>query len=586
MQAQPPLSTPPAAQIAYTVQVAEVSQKRYRIQVQAEGLRRDTITFQLPAWTPGWYVLRSNEGNLSNFSARGPSQKPLRLQQTDVRTWTVTTEGASRVTFSYDVRASDTDFGFFEPYLDSEHGFVPGPATLAYIAESKESPCTITYQVPEGWKVASANTPVPGKPTTFSAPNYDALTDQPAELGKFTRIERTLGDVPVSVVIVGGDSTRYARWAESVFKIAQAGIKLLGGAPFERYIFFFHFARTESFTGGLEHLNGTVIRLDPNNLRQPDPENLAIVAHEFVHAWNVKRLRPAALGPFDYTRAVRVKDLWFAEGVTDYFAPRVLTEAGLASQRFWLGYQAEQLTQLMTNPARRRVTLEDASSKVWESQDESQGFGGLSYYNKGLVVGLLLDIELRQKTNNKVGLEDVLKTLLAQCLKTGKGYSEGEIERVATRLAGADLSAFFNRALRSTDELPIVELLAAGGIQADESIRKNTALGATWDFSQPSQARIASVDPSGPAAQAGLQGGDVVLSLGGQAIDSLLGGALTRYQPGERLPLTFWRDGAIQQGSLTLGAETEHSYRLRPLPRPTPLQARILASLSGTGSGS
>ena len=574
----------PPAHVAYTVEVVSSPTPHYRVSVTAEGLRTPDLAFQLPAWTPGWYVLRGNATNLSGFSARSASQKPLQLQQADPQTWRVSTEGSPSVTFSYDVKASDSGFGFFEPYLDRQHGFVPGPATLAYVVEGKEAPCTIAYKLPTGWEAASGNTPVAGVPATFSAPNYDTLADQPAELGKFTRIDRVISGVPVSVVLVGGEPSRYTRWSEGVFKVAQAGIKLFGGAPFERYVFFFHFAREGGFMGGLEHLNSTVIRLDPSVLSRPDAENLTLVAHEYVHAWNIKRIRPAALGPFDYTRPVRVNDLWFAEGVTDYFAPTLVAEAGLGTQRFWLGYQAEQLTQLMSNPARHTVTLEDTSYKVWESKDESEGYGGLSYYNKGLVVGLLLDIELRKRTENRIGLVDVLKDLLSQSKKSGRGYADREIERTASRLAGSDLSAFFERALRSTDELPITEQLNAGGILSEEAVSKSATLGIGWDLSTASQARIGSLAPQGPAAKAGLQVGDQVLSINGTPLDSVEGSLLTSQKPGEVIKVTYHRGGATLQAALTLGLEEARSYRLRALPRPSPLQEKILAVISGQRS--
>jgi predicted metalloprotease with PDZ domain len=198
-----------------------------------------------------------------------------------------------------------------------------------------------------------------------------------------------------------------------------------------------------------------------------------------------------------------------------------------------------------------------------------------------LVVGLLLDIELRKRTANTIGLIDVLKDLLAQCQKSGRGYAEGEIERTASRLAKSDLSSFFERALRSTDELQIIEQLAAGGILAEAAVSKSATLGIGWDLSQVGQAKIGIVAPQGPAAKAGLLPGDVILSVDGQPLEALLGGAFTTQKPGDTLRLTYQRSGVTQQATLTLGTEEATSFRLRPAPRPTTSQAGILAGLSG-----
>lgn len=575
------IQPPSEVHLAYTVRVAS-AQQGFEVSVRATGLKGRQASFQLPGWTPGWYVFRGNEENLSGFSAKGPEGRPLTIQQTEKRTWQVELSGAPEVTFSYRVRASDTGLGFFEPYLDERHGFVPGPAALVYVVDQKEVPCSIDYEVPDGWQVASANAPVAGKPHAFTAPNYDTLIDQPAELGYFSRQERTIQGVPVSIVMVGADGADTTRWVNQVFKIAEAGIRVLGGPPFPRYTFFFHFSRKDGFIGGLEHLNGTVIRLSPSVLRQVDAENLALVAHEFVHAWNVKRARPAALGPFDYTKQVRVKDLWFCEGVTDYYAPRLLVEAGIATQRFWLGYHTEQLNTLMDNPARHEITLEEASRQVWESEAESQGAGGLSYYNKGLVVGLLLDIELRRRTDNKVGLDDLLKALVAQAQKTGKGFADGEIERLASSLSRTDFAPFFTRALRSVEELPLRETLEAGGIQVEETSTKTPTLGIVWDFAQSrsGQLRVKGVLEKGPAAAAGIRTGDIVVRFNGASVEALFGGALAQKAPGEQVRLTLRRNNVLETTDLTLGTETSYSYRLLPLPRPTALQAGILAAIS------
>ena len=238
----------------------------------------------------------------------------------------------------------------------------------------------------------------------------------------------------------------------------------------------------------------------------------------------------------------------------------------------------------MSNPARHLVTLEDASRKVWESENESEGFGGLSYYNKGLVVGLLLDIELRRRTENKVGLLELLRALVTQCQKSGVGYPEGEIERLASSLSGTDFSAFFAHTLRSTEELLIRETLTAGGIDVEEAVTRTPSLGISWDHTNlmPGQLRISGVVAKGPAGSVGLRVGDVLMRFDGQPLEELQGAILGQRKIGERVRVTFVREGVVQQCEVVLGADERRSYRLLPLSRPTVLQAGILAKLSGS----
>lgn len=575
----------PPSRVAYTVAVADIPGKTYRVTVRAEGVTGPAVSFAIPAWTPGWYVLTDAYKYLENASATGTDGAALAVAKTDPLTWRVQTNGAKTVTFAYDLRATDTGYGFFKPYLDDRHGFVPGPAALVYVVDGKTASCAITYKVPANWKVASANAPTGGDPTTFTAPDYDTLIDQPADLGVFRRYDRMISGVPFSVVIVGAENQDVARWVENVFKISEAGIKVFGTTPFPRYIYHFRFPRSGGLGGGagLEHLNSTVISLPPASLRVP--ESLSIVAHEFVHAWNVKRIRPEKLGPFDYTKEVRVKDLWFSEGVTEYYAPRLLVEAGLQGRPFWFGYFTENIRELQNNPARWQVTLEAASLGAWEGQ--SQGFGGLSYYNKGMLVGLLLDIEMRRRTANRVGLDDLMKDLMRQTEKSGKGQAEGEIERTASRLVGgADLRPFFDRALRSTNELPFAETLRAAGLDYRETVTTLPFLGIEWDFgsSRPDTLAVETVVAGGPAEAAGLQAGDRVSAVNNKSVTVLFGAFFQQTKPGDSVTLTVLRGNeSPKQMAVTVGKREEVSYRLRPLPSRTPAQEAILARITGTG---
>jgi predicted metalloprotease with PDZ domain len=581
--------TPPA-RVVYTVTPSDIPNKTYRITVRAEGVAGPAVSFAIPAWTPGWYFLTTFHKNIANVSATGPDGTSLPVKPLDKLTWRVETGGAKNVTLAYDVKATDRNHGFYGVYLDERHGFVAGPAALMYVVNGKTAPCVITYRVPENWKVASANTPVPGgdgaaEPRTFSAPDYDTLADQPADLGAFERIDRTINGVPFSIVLVNAQGLDAKRFTDEVFKISAAGMRVFGGAPFPRYLYHFRFSARGGGGAGLEHLNSTVITLGREVLQGAATPSwaLALTAHEFVHAWNVKRIRPEALGPFDYTKEVRVKDLWLAEGVTEYYAPRLLVEAGLRGKTFWLEYLTGNINELQSNPARKRVTLEEASLKAWEGR--SEGFGGLSYYNKGMLVGMLLDIEMRHRTANRVGLDDLLKALLRETERTGRGFPEGAIERTAGALTGTDFAPFFQRALRTTEELPFAETLRHAGLRWEENTFEVPAMGLQWDFSAGNAAGIpiSAVEPGSAAAKAGLRAGDRVTAVDGKSLEAFFrGGLLQNRKPGDRIVLTVGRGRARPQTvPVILGARTERTYRVREAADATPLQKAILERISG-----
>lgn len=590
VRSAPPGRASATGRVVYTVAVADIPGKIFAVTARAEGLTDPSVSFAIPAWTPGYYVLTHFHENIQNVSAVGPDGKSLALTHPDPQTWRVETGGAASVTLAYEVRATDRALGFFGTYLGPANGYVNGPAALVYVVGGERAPCQVTYHVPAGWKVASANTPTPD-PFTFTAPDYDTLADQPADLGSFRRYDRTVAGVPISVILVGlgeDEADLGKAFAERVFPIATAGIRLFGATPssFPRYFFHFHIVSGRPM-GGLEHKNSTVISVAKGALRARG--SLSMVAHEFVHAWNVKRLRPEKLGPFDYARPVRVKELWWFEGVTDYYAPRLLIESGQQSRANWRDYVARQITTLQSNPARRRVTLEEASLKAWEGG--SVGFGGLSYYNKGSLVGLLLDIEMRRRTGNRVGLDDLLRHLLGQIEQTGRGIPPGGIEAAASALAGADLAPFFDRALRSTEELPLGETLAHAGLDLRASGEDSPFLGVAWEpgVAEGGGLRISRVVENSAAETAGLRPGDVVTAVDGAPVAALRGnaaGLLRNKRPGDSVTLAVSRaDGQTSAVTAVLGRREERTYRLEEMPDPSPLQRAVLAAITGDRRG-
>lgn len=586
------LAAPPS-QVAYTVTVTDTAAKKFRVTARAEGVTGDTVTFSLPAWSPGWYVLTNAWKNVSNVSAKSESGKPLTVAHPDNYNWKVKTDGAKTVVLVYDLMAKDQDpeavgpggppiqdFGFFAPYLDEERGFVPGPAALVYVADGKQAPCRVTYGVPKGWKVASANEPT-ADPFTFTAKDYDTLADQPADLGNFVRVDTTLQGKPFSVVVTNGTEAGSKRFINACWKIAEAGMRIFKSAPFSRYIFHFHLAEETPVMMGLEHLNSTVIVLPKDSVEDLDKTALSIVAHEYVHAWNVKRIRSEALGPFDYTQAVRTKDLWWLEGVTDYYAPRLMVEAGLANSDYWRGYMQEQINDLQNNESRHRVTLETASVKAWEGR--SEGFDGLSYYNKGLIVGFLLDVEMRRRTNNRVGIDDLTRALFEYVEKNGKGFPDGEIERTASRLVGSDMTAFFEKTLRTTDELDYEGILTNAGFDVRVQKRVRPELGIVLDELEPAgdTLKLGSLTPGGPAEKAGMKKGDLIETVNGRPVLRALVSVLRNAKPGEEIKFGVMREGKTEELTLTLGEASDIRVTLAMAAEMTPEQKAIYGAITG-----
>ena len=299
------------------------------------------------------------------------------------------------------------------------------------------------------------------------------------------------------------------------------------------------------------------------------------------------------LGPFDYTQPVRIRDLWWSEGVTDYFAPRIVVGAGLADSEWWRGYFSRQIDELQHNVARSKVTLETASLKAWEGK--SEGYGGLSYYNKGAIAGLLLDIEIRRRTGNRVGLIDVMKALLAEAATTGRGFPDGEIERLTTELSGSDFGPFFDLVLRSTAELPYEPTLTAAGLTVSDTTTESADLGFI-PSDDGSPVIEGAITDNGPAARAGLEAGDQIIGLNAgnhnRVVKSArcspgeLNDGLNACRPGQYAHLIVLRQGKQQMLILHVGRREVHKYTLDFLPHPSAEQTAILKAIVGAASAS
>ncbi|MDW8290482.1 MAG: PDZ domain-containing protein [Armatimonadota bacterium] len=542
----------------------------FSIEYTLQGIDSSALTIAIPTWTPGWYQTMPYHEGIRDLRAENERGEPLAIQPVSHYSWRLETGGAQTVRLRYRVLARDEGMGFFGVAMGAHHAFINGAAAFVYEMDSKQAPHTLRFQLPTGWQVAtsmdflarSEQRPFGDVRDTFTAPNYDELIDHPIQMGRFEVRDFRARGVPMRVVFAaerGDVQVSMDRVVRDLQRIANAGIDLFGGAPFDRYLFLVHLI-DRGFAGGLEHLYSTVLNV-PN---RSDANFNALAAHEFFHAWNVKRIRPKVLGPFDYTQPVRTRALWWCEGVTDYYTAVLLLRAGLIDDRdFWREMEREIQT-LENNPARERVSLEEASWNVWEGN--GMGYGGLSYYNKGKVVGFLWDVYIRGVTGNRRSLDDVMRLLMERYAYPKPGFEEDGILQAMSRVVAQDVSALYRRMVASTEPLPYEDILKYAGLRLERQSRETTYFGVTSTVDSLGRVVVQAVESQSPAFLMGLRAGDIVMEVDEQPVEDVrLEELLSRKRLGEPISITVWRQGRPQVLEGKMGGERRDTVRLVPV---------------------
>ncbi len=556
------------SRISIIVQMDDPAQNAFQIQYTLQGVSSPTITMAIPTWTPGWYQTMPYSEGIRDLQATDERGNPLVVQAVNHYTWQIETGGSQTLRIRYRVLARDEGMGFFGVAMGPHHAFINGPAAFLYEMDSKHVPHEVRFRLPVGWQVATAMDFVGQSEQrafgdvrdTFLAPNYDELIDSPVQMGRFEVRDFRVRGVPMRVVFAsetGNILCNMERVASDFQRIANVGIDLFRGAPFRRYMFIVHLSG-RGFGGGLEHLNSTVLNV-------PDRRDLNVnllAAHEYFHAWNVKRIRPKVLGPFDYTQPVRTKSLWWCEGVTDYYASVLVLRAGLMTDRaFWQDIERE-IHALENNPAQNRVSLEESSWRVWEGN--GMGYGGLSYYNKGKVVGFLLDVYIRGVTGNRRSLDDVMRFLMERYAYPQPGFEEDGILQAINRVVAQDVISLYRRMVQTTEPLPYDEILRYAGLRLERQTTATTYFGVTTVVDEVGRVIVQAVESQSPAFLMGLRAGDILMELDEEPIEAIrLEDLIGRKKAGDPVKIAVWRGGRLVVMEGKVGGETHTTIRLR-----------------------
>jgi predicted metalloprotease with PDZ domain len=527
---------------------------------------------QFPAWN-NLYQIRDFARNIEELSADCDGRKE-QLTRIDLNTWRPEARPCEKLSLRYTVYVAGSPP--FSSALDSTHAFLNFATLLFYLPKERGRAAHVKLLIPAGWKVASL---LEQDADGFLAPNYDLLVDSPTEVGQFDEYDFFQSGATYRV-IVHADLKDYSpdRLLASLSKIAATETALMRDVPFSRYTFILHFPH-EDGGGGMEHRNGTCITVRAEELREHWETLEDVVAHEFFHLWNVKRLRPQSLEPIDYVHGNDTRDLWFCEGVTSAYGALALLRAGLISRKTFYARLGAAIETLESRPARFFQSAEESGLEAWfeKYNDYLRPQRSISYYNKGELLGFLLDLALRHATGNEAGLDDVMRRLNEDFARPGRYYTEEDLRRVVAQLAPAfsGLETFFEDYVRGTRELDYDTYLGYAGLERESVGRASARLGFEASVDSAGEVRVESVEPRSAAEQAGLAQGDILLTMNGQALHDSPANVLTRRKPGQEMKLEVQQNGRLFEIKYRLEATEEVNYRVKEISHPSADQLRV-----------
>ncbi|MDH3251967.1 MAG: PDZ domain-containing protein [Ignavibacteria bacterium] len=546
------------------------------------------IDLSLPVWRTGRYIVFDFAGGVVEFSADNGSDKPLQWEKIDKSTWRIQKKATRTVRARYAVYANEFDLR--TRGLNDEHGFVDGTSVFMYADQYRSLPVTLTV-IPYGdWHVTTGLQEIHGEPPfRYTAPHYDYLVDCPLEIGNQNDVEFSVEGKKHVLSVFGPVTWETDSVLNTITRIIRMNKEFWGDLPYDRYVFLFRAMPGSS--GATEHMNSAVMGIDPFGFKKPGGYDglVGLVSHEFFHTWNVKRLRPKSMDPYDWTSENYSKELWIAEGGTSYMHGVLLARNGFRTPEKYVDGIAAAVASDRTRPGNEAQSISecsfDAWVKFWRSTEQRFNFES-DIYSKGSHLCMLLDLEIRHLSGNKHSFDDLLKTMYNRFPLGGGGYTVKDFQKVAEELAGSSLSGFFNDFVYGTAQLPWERsLLYAGLVLEPIDTTDNRWLGINTRDNGHS-ALVTDVIRGSSAYDSGLNSGDDIVALNGYRVNGRdLERRLTDFSYGDTVTLTVFRNNRIRDFGVTVSRQQNASYTVSRIEEPTPLQRSIFESWLNTHWG-
>ncbi len=576
MALDPSLSDP---SLSYRVSMPHPTNHRFEIEAIVHGEVGYCLELKMAVWTPGSYLVREYSRHIQDFAVRDESGKSLPWKKIAKNHWRIDSRDVQGpIVFSYSLYANELTVR--TNHLDRTHGYFNGASTFLYIPGKESQPIDVTIVPPdETWAIATSLPEI--SPKTFQAADFNTLVDSPFEIGLHSKFEFEVLGKPHEWVIWGKGTVDPNQLMADTTKIIETEAKLFGGLPYDRYLFLLHLSNGY---GGLEHRNSCSLIFSRNGFKKRESyeDFLTLVAHEFFHLWNVKRLRPKELETFDYDGENYTPSLWFSEGATSFYDNVIPLRAGLYDARTYLKNLGKTITRFLTTPGRLVQPLSESSFDAWIKlyrPDTNTPNSQMSYYLKGELVTFLLDLALRRRHENQRSFDDVMRKLwteFGQGEDGEVGFTPGDLKGTIETVAEFDLTSFFAKYIDGLTPLPFQAALADFGLQLESNLgQKLPPIHGARLALEHGKTLVKYVASNSPAEKAGLDAGDEILAIDGLRTNpDLINDRLQASQPGDQLEITFFHQDELLQTLLTLGEPEASQYTVVPLKDPTEAQQK------------
>jgi predicted metalloprotease with PDZ domain len=544
--------------INYSVSFPKVKSHYVTVNIKFDASDKEYVDFKVPVWTPGSYKVREFSNAFENVSADN-----FEIRRLNKNTWRIFTNGQSQVSLSYDVYCFTVSVR--QSYADEYYAFLHGVSVFGYLEGYENEQIDLTIYPNDNWGNVEVSLPMTkSSKYSFKCENYDLLADSPIALGDFDTIDYTSGGVPHRIVMIGEGNYDLNKVMEDFKKISDTQIEMMGSHPSSQYVHFIY--NVSQGGGGLEHANSQTSMMPRWNYTNANKYRsfLGLIAHEYFHLWNIKRIRPKELGPFDYDKEVYSEMLWIAEGITSYYDDITLLRMGAYSKDEYLKIITSQMGRLENSPGKTVMSLAHSSLLAWVKAyfpNEESSNKTISYYNKGMITAVLLDLEIRRSSNRS--LDDVMRKLYQDFyLEKNRGFTYDEFVNVCSAIADKDMTIFLNDIVYSLKPMNY-DVFKEFGLELviDKSNSKIPWSGISTKI-KGDRIMVTNIVSNSPGVESGLSVNDEIIAVNRWRLDNKLEDRLLHYDIGDRIKIDYSRDGRMQTTHLKFSSNPTIKYNL------------------------